>query len=239
MAVDAVAELRGDEWLTAVLADVGSRLTITASDSPGDAIPVPGKRRSPHLTNPRVLVAAAAILVTFIIVVGTPVRESVADWLGIGATSIQVVPGDHADTEDLPALDDDLRAVTPRAAGDELGAPLPTTARTRLGAPDRMVIPPEGGVVFAWAQGRTTLWVRPTEADDAVFQKSITTADRVVAVDNLGEEALLITGDHLLITPHRRLRARATLVWLADDLEYRLESDLDPAAMIEIAHAVS
>ena len=48
----------------------------------------------------------------------------------------------------------------------------------------------------------------------------------------------MVTGEHILETPFRRVRAGTVVLWTDADTEYRLESDLDPATMLDIAHAL-
>lgn len=237
----AMPERYGEEWLAAVLADVGARLVVPARAEQVADVPRVVPRGRPHRVARRrwALVLAATVAVAAGLVLTPPVREGVADWLGIGTTSVRSVPDKEGDPTGLPALDDALRTVTPRAAEVALGASLPDAAATRLGLPDRLAVPPEGGVVLVWAEGATTLWVRrPGEAALLPLAKLVAGEEEVRAVGGLGDAALLVEGDHVLVTPHRRLRARAVLLWTVGDTEYRLESDLTPAAMIEVARSM-
>ena len=54
----------------------------------------------------------------------------------------------------------------------------------------------------------------------------------------LGDEAVLITGDHVLQTPQRQIAAGTVLLWISDDIEYRLESTLTEEEIVEIARAI-
>ncbi len=94
-----------------------------------------------------------------------PVREAVADFLGIGSTSVEVVPEPDADPVGLPTIDEGLIDLSPSAAESRLGHALPDVAATPLGEPDRIASMPEGGVLLAWSDGATTLWIH--DAHDA------------------------------------------------------------------------
>ncbi len=59
---------------------------------------------------------------------------------------------------------------------------------------------------------------------------------RTRAIDGLGDAALIVTGGHVLETPYRRVKAGTVLLWTDGATEYRLESDLDEATMLDIAH---
>jgi len=189
------------------------------------------------------MVVAAAIIAGAT-VVGTavaPVREAVADWLGIGSTEIVRVPdgAGEGDPSDLPYLGEGLVPVERSRAEQELHAPLPDTSETELGPAEVLALPPEGGVIMAWADGATTLWVRADERPAGeIMQKLLTFDDRLEPVDDLGEDAAIIEGPHVLGTPQRRLAAGTVLVWIDDGFEHRLESDIDPQRMVDIAHAI-
>jgi hypothetical protein len=63
--------------------------------------------------------------------------------------------------------------------------------------------------------------------------------DQVTPIPRLGDLAALIEGEHVLETPARRVAAGRVLIWVADGLEYRLESDLPRAEMLKVARSVS
>jgi hypothetical protein len=48
----------------------------------------------------------------------------------------------------------------------------------------------------------------------------------------------MVTGEHVLETPYRRVKAGTVLLWTEGAAEYRLESDLDETTMLDIAHAL-
>jgi hypothetical protein len=173
-------------------------------------------------------------------VVVAPVRQAVAGWLGIGSTEVVRVGVGEGDPHDLPYLGTSLRPVDRETAERELRAALPDTERTELGPAPVLAAPPEGGVIMAWDDDATTLWVQrnPQPPHEAV-SKLLTFDDRIERVDGVGEDAAVIEGSHVLVTPLRRLAAGTVLVWVDDGFEYRLESDLDLGQMEAIARSVS
>lgn len=95
----------------------------------------------------------------------------------------------------------------------------------------------EGGVLLAWRVDTATLWVRPTREGDIIFRKLLASAEGVEPVDDLGTEALVLTEAHVLETPLRRLSAENVVIWYDEANEYRLEADLAPAALIDLARS--
>jgi hypothetical protein len=71
-----------------------------------------------------------------------------------------------------------------------------------------------------------------------LYRKLTTMGDALRAVEGLGDGSLLITGDHILETPHRRVAATTVLMWTKGNVEYRLESNLGPEVMLETARAL-
>ncbi len=228
-----------DARLAQVLASVGEHLDTDPATAMAPS-PVVSRLR-PAWPARRWLAVAAAI--TAVVVAATlaiaPVREAVADFLGIGSTSVDVVPEPQADPSDLPTIDEGLIDISRSAAESRLGHALPDIAGTPLGEPDRIASMPEGGVLLVWRDGATTLWIHgammPTED---LYLKLIDSGQDAAPIEGLGDAALMVTGDHILETPFRRVRAGTVVLWTDADTEYRLESDLDPSTMLEIAHAL-
>jgi hypothetical protein len=202
-----------------------------------DVLDVPGDERliaRPPARNRRrwLLLAAAAVLVVVIGVVAiAPARDTVARWFGVrierddGATA----RGSFAD--DVVAIEvDDAIARTGRDAT--------AFEQTALGRPDAAGVPPEGGVLLAWRDGATTLWVRPGE-DDIVVVKKLIGSQGYEMVDDLGDYAVLIDGAHVLDTPARRVAAGRVLWWLDDGRQWRLESELDATTMLAVGRALA
>ncbi len=224
-----MADLFSEARLEVVLMSVGEHLVVDA--------PVPAKRASSVW--PRRLAIAAAVVVALLVVTMAiaPVREAVADWLGIGSTHIVKVEG-GIDATDLPTIRDGLKVISRADAETALRAPLPEVPV--LGEPDVLVRAPEGGVVMGWAKGDTTLWVHGMSLEPGPFlDKLLAAGERVEPVEGVGEDALYVEGTHVLETPARRLAARSVLLWVEDGREYRLESDLARDELIEIAKSVS
>jgi hypothetical protein len=183
----------------------------------------------------RVLVAAAiAIAVALTALVAAPAGEAVADWFGLRATGIELVDQGEGDPDGLPYLAEGLDPVDRTTAEARLGAPLP---ELDLGPAEVLAPPPEGGVLMAWDDDATTLWVR--RAGDQWFGKLLTVEDTGTELDGLGDAAISIEGRHVLETPLRRLAADNVVIWIDGDFELRLESDAPIDDLVAIAHTVT
>lgn len=228
-----------DQQLGAVLASVGRHLVVPTGAPKVVGLPAAAVARRPARS---ALLVAAAIAVLLLVAgaVVTPVRDAVADWLGIGSTSIEQVRGPQGDPRGLPPLAAEAVPISAAAARAELGRALPVVHDRRLGAPALRALPREGGVLMIWPRGKTTLWVHRDTGESVVFVKKLYNLQgQVTPISGLGELAALIDGKHVLETPARRVAAGRVLIWVADGLEYRLESDLSRAAMLEVARSVS
>lgn len=227
-----------DEHLDAVLTSVGRHLVV-----PEGVVLAPpvGASRATRPTARWLAVAAAACLVV-VIAVGVlvaPVRDAVADWLGIGSTRVEQVPAREGDPTGLPPLSAGAVPITAADAAARLGRPLPAVTDRAIGRSARFAAPQEGGVLEAWKDGQTTLWVVPDDGETVpLMKKLVTFVDGVRPVSGLGDQALIVDGPHVLETPTRRLAARRVLLWIDDSLQFRLESDLSPDRMLEIARSV-
>ena len=228
-----------DQQLEAVLASVGRRLVVpTGSPTVRSLADVTAARRPAR--SALLVAAAVAVLLLVAGAVVTPVREAVADWLGIGSTSIEQVRGPGSDPRGLPSLAAEAVPISAAAARAELGRAVPVVRDRHLGAPTLRSLPREGGVLMIWPRGKTTLWVHRDAGESVVFVKKLfNLQDRVTPISGLGDLAALIEGRHVLETPARRVAAGRVLIWVADGLEYRLESDLPRAEMLEVARSVS
>jgi hypothetical protein len=225
-----VAETFSDARLEAILVSVGE-LLVVAVDSPATTHPA---SRWPR----RLAVAAAVLVVALVATLAVaPAREAVARWLGIGSTRIERVPGGDSDPSGLPTISNALTPASVEDAEDALGETLPVVEA--LGPPEAVYMPPEGGVILSWREGSTTLWIRdPDFAPEMFVKKLVEAGEPAESVAGVGDEALIVEGTHILETPHRRVAAGTVLLWVDGAEEYRLESDLDRAAMIEIARSV-
>jgi hypothetical protein len=129
--------------------------------------------------------------------------------------------------------------VTTAEAERALARPLPSTAALDLGPPDRLMTPPEGGALLAWRDG-TTLWLLPSDDPaDPLLDKLVGDDGSVTRLADLGDGGAVVTGDHVLQTPHRRVAADTVVLWVADGLQLRLETDRDPAAAVARARALA
>lgn len=220
-----MAERWTDDRLDEALLTLGEHLDVPMA--PSDRRSGAGRRREPQRWR-LAAAAAAAVLVVTGAVVFSPTREAVARWFGL-----QVVSDEEAATATGSFADD----VTPLDV-DTAMARIPLDshrlADSALGRPDAAGVPPEGGVVLAWDAGSTTLWVRSGD-DDAVVTKRYSVDAQVEPVGGIGEQALLIEGNHELDTPARRVAAGRVLWWLTGSGERRLESDLDAGVLIDLA----
>ena len=221
-----MADTFSDARLEQILMSVGDHLVV---DEPAE------QRGSTWLRR----LAVAAVILVALLVAGlavAPVRSAVADWLGIGNTHVVKAPG-GVDSSGLPLIQERLTPVSRDQAERALGHSLPTV--DGLGDPQVLVLPPEGGVIMAWPEGRTTLWVHSIDVDPRVFlDKLVAMGEHVEPVEGVGEAALSVEGTHILETPGRTLAARSVLLWVQDGVEYRLESDLSRGGMIDVAKSV-
>jgi hypothetical protein len=220
--------------LEAILTSVGEHLVVTV-----DAVSVEPERAGRHASPwPRRLAVAAVVLVVALVatLAVAPAREAVARWLGIGSTRIERVP-DGTVPADLPTITGGLSPATEEEAERALGGALPVVEG--LGRPEATFVSPEGGVILVWPEGETTLWVRNPDFEPATFVKKLVDAgEPAELIAGVGDEALLVEGTHILETPHRRLSAGTVLLWVDDGREYRLESNLERAAKIDVARSV-
>lgn len=226
-----------DERLAHVLASVGEHLVIAPSAVDDDVRADRRRGRRPLVV---VAVGLAAALVLVVVVVA-PIRRTVADWLGIGSTQIDIDPSASSamsTSVTLPSLVDGVQLVDRPTAVGRLGRDLPTFDGTILGAPSGFALMPEGGVLVVWSDG-TTLWWRATVDETSVLlKKAIVERLAVTELDGLGDRAVLVVGEHLLRTPHRTLGAGNVVLWLRGDDELRVESDRDGPELVEIARAL-
>jgi hypothetical protein len=239
-----MAERMADERVERVLASVGDHLAVPAvvvpASAPGAPV-IPLTRRRARRAR---VVAAAAAVVLLVLVAATvsPVQDAVArvaEWLDIGSTRIERVERRDADPSGLGPLGEGLPAVTVTEAERVLGRPLPPTGALGLGRPARLATPPEGGVLLAWRDG-TTLWLLPSsDPVEPWLQKLVDDVDTVTPVPDLGDGGVVVTGSHVLSTPHRRVAAATVVLWGDRGLELRLESDRGRPASVALARALT
>lgn len=182
------------------------------------------------------LAAVVAVVVVVSLAVGliAPVREAVAGWLGIGSTRVDQTPVE--DGRERPGVGEGLAPATDAEVEDALGATVGSLGldASELGPPELVALAPEGGVILTWSQGAITLWARPQPADGwpaGPFTKRPSGPQPLGVRDvaGLGDQALVIEGDHVLETPGRSLAATTAVLWLDGDRELRLEAAAVPA----------
>lgn len=216
-----------DDRLAIVLASVGAHLVVEGEGTERTA----GGRWS------RPLLAAAVVLAlgTGAVLAIAPARRVVSDWFGAGRVEVELVR-DTEPVASLPSFTDAARHIDPAAATEVLGRPMPDVSGSSLGAPSGWWTVPEGGVLVGWADGKTSLWVT---RDEALLEKTVGSADVVEPIDGLGDEAFSVAGDHLLVTPHRRVAAESVVVWSHDGLTFRLEGTADTDTLVAIARQLA
>ncbi len=174
-----------------------------------------------------------------------PAREAVADWLGIGATEVEVDP-DGTDPSGLPpsaTLDlgepasVDLDPLPPLGPPDT-ASDLATARGRRFSWPAGPDLPPLAGT-----QVGAVLSVRTI--DGAVDAKALLSDELiesvVVVVDGTEASGLWIGAEHEYLSADAvgPALAQQVLIWLADGVQFRLEADLPLVEMIRLAEAVS
>ena len=221
-----MADAWTDERLDAALFAMADVLDVPGDE--GLAIARPSAR---HRRRWPLLVAAAIVLLAIGVVAIAPARESVARWFGVRIERDDGATARGSFSDDVVSIDVDDAMV-------RTGLDASTFDETPLGRPDAAGIPPEGGVLLAWRDGATTLWVRPGE-DDIVVVKKLIGSQGYEMVDGLGDYAVLIDGPHVLDTPARRVAAGRVLWWLDDGRQWRLESELDATTMLAVGRALA
>lgn len=198
-----------------------------------------------HKPRRRLVVAAAAASFALLAVLAiSPMRAAVADWFGIGATEIIVDP-----TADLP----ELSAATAELFGGVVVAS-PLSPLPQLGSPAAVLdTEPAGSRVYLWAASNG----RPALSDTGVgVILSVRTISGPLATKRMTAEVgaapvdfvssgnavtgIWIDGDHAF-TPGgstEPLLAGRVLLWTLGTVQYRLEANLDLAAMTELAGQV-
>ena len=216
-----------DDRLAAVLASVGEHLVVEPS----------GERHATagHSVWRTLLIAAAVIaVIAGTVLAVAPARRAVGGWFGAGRIDVEfdrtAVPAG------LPAFTDAAAPIAPDAATRLLGQPMPPVDGSSLGAPSSWWTVPEGGVLVSWPDGDTSLWVVRVEGDGGDLVKQVAAGETVVSeLPTLGDRGIAVSGDHVLQTPHRRVRATSVVVWTDGDLMLRLDGTRPTEQLVAIA----
>jgi len=193
------------------------------------------RRRSP------LAVAAAFILLTGILALSiAPARTAVANWLGIGNTSVVIVDDLPPAEPATPPADEgwDSRSIR-LAAAEQLDILVQLPDPALVGAPGGWEIRDTGEgkeLVVVWEL--ITLTARARSAG-APVQKLVTAFDAVSTVGLVdGTLALWIEGVHVRAAGDVVESVGNTLLWEANGIEYRIFGDLVQAEVIEIASSL-
>ena len=107
---------------------------------------------------------------------------------------------------------------------------MPPVDGSSLGA-ERLVDRSRSGVLVSWPDGDTSLWVVRVEGDGGDLVKKVAAGENVVSeLPTLGDGGIAVSGDHVLQTPHRRVRATSVVVWTDGDLMLQLDGTPDRTA---------
>ena len=132
-------------------------------------------------------------------------------------------------SDSLPGLLDGASVSPADAAAVRavLGDELDTVSSSALGPPTRWWELPEGGVVAEWPAHATTLWVTEVGGfSSMMLDKLVSGAKAVVPLPELGDApgGMAVSGEHMMVTPHRTIAATDVVAWTVDGRLYRLES---------------
>jgi hypothetical protein len=219
-----------DDRLAAVLASVGEHLVV---ESTGERTLASTGRSA---WRPLLVAAAALAVLAGAVLAIAPARRVVGDWFGAGRIDVEI--DRTADPTGLPAFADGAERIDSGDAAEVLGAPMPPVDRTTLGPPSDWWTVPEGGVLVGWPDGDTSLWVTRSGSERDIL-KQVIEGQRARNVPGLGDAGFAVTGDHVLQTPHRRVRATSVVAWFDGGLTFRLDGTGDVDELIAIAHQLA
>ncbi len=232
-----------DDALGAALVDLGTHVRVpvhplwTRVRAELDIAGVPVGTRAPWSRRARLLVAIAAIVTVLLATTLSvaPARRAVADFLGIGSTSVVHDDG-GTPSADLPSARDDLPSrAGERALPAELAhAGLFVPARDDVGRPVAWRVDAGGETVVAYAD--VVLGQRPEGEVPAV--KRVPPTGRVASTTVGDRPAYWIEGPHTRSVGGRTYRSESALLWVVDGTELRLEGNLPLASMRRIAESV-
>ncbi len=214
--------------------------------SPGVLAQLDGGRHRTDWPRRLAIAAAVALLAAAAATLAIePAREAVADWLGIGATKVEIDPGGSGPADLPPSA-----TLDPGQPSDVALDPLPpldppdTTSDLRTGRGRRFGwsagpdLPPLGGTEVG-----AVLSVRTV--DGALDMKSLfgdeLIQDVLLDVDGSPISALWIGASHEYLAADAvgPAVAEQVLLWVVGDVQFRLEADLALDEMIRLAEAVT
>ncbi len=208
-----------DDRLAAVLASVGEHLVVDHQV----AAAAGSTEFRPTWRRPLLVAAAALIIIAGAVVAIAPARRVVSGWFGAGRIEVEI---DRDSRSDRTAGVHRARRcrIDPAAVDEVLGQAMPSVDHSALGPPSDWWTLPEGGVLVGWPTGET-LWVTVSDDGDDLVKKVAGGATDVTELRDLGDGGVAITGEHLLQTPHRRVRADTVVIWTDGELTFRLDGD--------------
>lgn len=178
-----------------------------------------------------------------------PARQAMAGWLGVGSTKVTVVPPTSS-----PATSSSSLPLSAESLGGDVESsadPIPF-----LGPPDAVLDHPDRGRSYTWAASQAlpplgntdiglVLSVRP---DDGELFSAVKSVSQDVGVElvlvEVGDGApvpgLWIGDTHELIAGSSSppVVAERVLLWVADEIEYRLETALGLAEALDLASSI-
>ena len=192
------------------------------------------RRRGRSAWRPLLIAAVVVAVIAGAVLAIAPARRAVSGWFGAGRIHVEL--DRTAVPAGLPAFTDAAERIEPSAAAPLLGRPMPPVAGSSLGTPSDWWTVPEGGVLVSWPDGDTSFWVVVVEGDGGDMLKKVGDRENVVSeLPGLGDGGLAVSGEHVLQTPHRRVRATSVVVWTDGDLMMRLDGNRPIAELIAIA----
>jgi hypothetical protein len=234
-----------DDALGVALADLGAHLRVPehplwtrvrADLDASDTLGAPVGGRAPWSRRTRGVVVVAVVLVVLLAstLSVAPARRAVADFLGIGSTSI-THDGD-ARSRDLPNARDDVpsRADTRALRGALARADLFVLAPDVVGPPLAWRVDPDAETVVVY--GDVVLGQRREGEVPAL--KRVPPKGRVDSTTVGARPAYWIEGPHTRELGGREYRSESALLWVVDGVELRLEGNLPLASMRRLAESV-